>query len=733
MLTFVFNISRDIVLNYRGHISYKNYEKYRLFYNFHPKFIVFFLNIVFFVGTIVLFYFLVISEKGWYHMIPLGVAMLIVGFTLFLYISSQRYNVDLSDFDNYYDIIRTSYVNKELINENLAKIKEKKVIIHQKVTELENECSKIFPAHKSIPNIEKCFEEINTVEQEQTDLLNDFDSKTIKIFNKELRNYLKTKTAVDASLFSAIKTQNVDVDTLISKALVMLKEVFKQYIITTYINNSNKQMKDFQNIINCLHHFKDFDGYYGIIQDSYNSRSLINGNLDKLDDLRNDISDQIIATNNESRKLFPRIDNSYKYLSALEEIKLYISKNEELLNKFDESMLDLSAIILQDYLDNKVANKNNYAFFNYVSNIDLTTLQKNAEESLKASFKETVVDGFKQGFHRNSEELINICECMYNIGAFEPSYGEKLVDYIAVNPNFYQASIEYIYNKNIINYELLKKCNDNGYDWIYIKPINAYLNYNQLSQLMVDILSNDYYKIANKYLVLCDKNDINYIQNALSVANVKNSTSELVEGYISLLQLDGGFNMLSTRYEDIALVLRYYYKNKNNEYNSQIENIISQGEFYENRDLLDQLYNRELLSIQPILTKTFRSLIYYLLYCAKKYDLLQEKKLKELYAEYKKTLNFKGLICMSTLLDALVFINVPDKKALNDVMNNITSNSNMPSYDDYYPLTANMKANYRLYGRDLIQNLMDHHFDLLSTIINFVEKDRLYIDKIRYA
>ena len=237
-------------MNYRNRIAYKNYEKYRTFYDFHPKAYVYVLNIVFFVATLVMYFFLIDSEQAWYHMISLGLAMIIVGFTLYLYVNSQKFNLDLSDFDNFYETIKTSYVNKDMINSNLQKINEKKKLIYQRINELERESSKLFIQHKSIPNVESCLDEINKIEKDQSELLNDFDSKTVKIFNAELHNYLVAKEIKNASAFRTINTQNIDVEDLTSKALASLKFIFKQYVINTYINNSSKQIRDFQALLN---------------------------------------------------------------------------------------------------------------------------------------------------------------------------------------------------------------------------------------------------------------------------------------------------------------------------------------------------------------------------------------------------------------------------------------------------------------------------------------------------
>ena len=80
-----------------------------------------------------------------------------------------------------------------------------------------------------------------------------------------------------------------------------------------------------------------------------------------------------------------------------------------------------------------------------------------------------------------------------------------------------------------------------------------------------------------------------------------------------------------------------------------------------------------------------------------------------------------------------MIINVKDNKALDVILQNLSVNKGVIYYDDYYPLTANKNKNNKMYGRDIIRNLIENHFDVLSGVINHIEKDRLFIDKIRFA
>ena len=66
-------------------------------------------------------------------------------------------------------------------------------------------------------------------------------------------------------------------------------------------------------------------------------------------------------------------------------------------------------------------------------------------------------------------------------------------------------------------------------------------------------------------------------------------------------------------------------------------------------------------------------------------------------------------------------------------MDNLNIDDGIIYYDDFYPLSANKNKNFKIYGKELLRNLLEEHFEVLTSVINHIEKDRLFIDTIRHA
>lgn len=731
MLCFV-NLIREIQLIKRKNISYANYEQYRKFFSFQPKMPLIITNGVYLFLCIVTLFLLLGRDSISCYMLPILFIIIVVGLSLYLYISSTKYNKNLNDFDNYYKSIKTNYVNKDVINSNIAKIANCKNTVYKNIDSLNQECLTLFPEHSKITNAELSIEPLNTIEKEQRNLLNSFEEKTNKLFDKSLYDYLRNYGMTNSNAFIYSDQYTIDVDAVLGQSQAYLKELFKSYIINTYLNRTNT-IRDFERMLVCLNKLSDFEPYNNIITETFKCNEALVTNLDKLNKIKSEIIQEANILLNSYVKVFKNVDTTNITDNLLNDINTYIKKIENLRSQFDVEMINLSLQLFSDYLNKKSANKSNYKLFDYVDSNNYDALKTNTLNRLKHDLKDSIIQNFVKGMHNSPESLIDICELLFSFDSFEPDYGLLLVDYIAKDPIDYKCVIDYMFSKKIISLPILEKCNQNGYEWIYVQSVSPFLSYNQLSQLVVKFIEGNTFKIVNKYLLLCDKTDVEYLKNAISIASVKNNTSILIENYISLLQLDGGFNMPSTRYENIALVLRGYYRNIDSSELDDIEDIIENEEILENKDLLDQLYSKELLNIEPILTKTFKSLLCYSLYCSKNYTLLNENKIKELYTEYKKNLNVNGLLCLCSLLDALMLINVQEKDALKNIMDNLNIDDGIIYYDDFYPLSANKNKNFKIYGKELLRNLLEEHFEVLTSVINHIEKDRLFIDTIRHA
>ena len=116
----------------------------------------------------------------------------------------------------------------------------------------------------------------------------------------------------------------------------------------------------------------------------------------------------------------------------------------------------------------------------------------------------------------------------------------------------------------------------------------------------------------------------------------------------------------------------------------------------------------------------------------KDFKYFSQQKINAIYVEYKRQLNIIGLLCLSSLLDAVTLANVRELSTAQLVKKNIDELTGDSLYEKFYPVTGNKVNNLKLYGKDIIQNLFKNNKQELSTLVNHIENERLVLDKIRY-
>jgi hypothetical protein len=136
--------------------------------------------------------------------------------------------------------------------------------------------------------------------------------------------------------------------------------------------------------------------------------------------------------------------------------------------------------------------------------------------------------------------------------------------------------------------------------------------------------------------------------------------------------------------------------------------------------------------MQPVLDKCFKSLLYYFVYGKDCVTQVVEEKVKMLFVEYKKRLNSRGLLCLSALLDGLMLISIKEKAKAKTVCDGILSHGSLCKEFDYYPMSANSKSNYVLYGKEIVENLYaKDNLPILKNVIMHIESKRLMLDTFR--
>lgn len=476
----------------------------------------------------------------------------------------------------------------------------------------------------------------------------------------------------------------------------------------------------------------EFDTMYESINNSYINKQKLLDIIDSLKLKRDEIRNEVKNINDNCENLILNY-RGIKELSDIDKpLSDIIETQESLANGFDNTMTGIFTRTLLDYLKSGRIVSHTYNIFNPMIGVEIEKVCAEIQEEKKRIFSAFIVSAFEKAQFKNNKALIRLLDILIKNNMYKDNeYTTIVLNYLSTNEKNRDEVVNCLYNNNLIRYQSLLLCEEKEYDFVFDRSLNRFVLEKELIEFVSIIIKKNKYKLANKYLVFCTKSDCEIIKTAIDIAGVSNKTAELFEGYYYLLQLDSGYNDVSTRYESIALTLRSFYS-KDQTSLDKINNIIQQESFLHNRVSLDAMYNKALTDIQPVLDKCFKSLLYYFVYGRDCVNQVVEEKVKWLFIEYKKTLNVRGLLCLAAVLDGLMLINVREREKAKSICDNILTYGNLCKDFDYYPLSANSKSNYVLYGKEIIENLYkDDNIYVLRNVIIHIEKNRLTLDVFR--
>lgn len=476
---------------------------------------------------------------------------------------------------------------------------------------------------------------------------------------------------------------------------------------------------------------KEFDEYYNKIESSYVNKDKIVNNLKIIDNKYQFINGEIQKIYKKISELvlgFTELPNIRECYEPLDKIK---KEQEDILMSFDDKMPGIFTEALIKYLKNGSQSKAQTYIFNPNMDLNIDPIVTTISNKLKNKYITYIQESFINLKHKDANALIELINILVGFDLFEEKYVDVLVEVVNSNPIKNKIIIKYLFDNKHVNFKLISKCVGANKDWIFEYPVARFVSKNELTTLVSEIITKNNVNITNKFLMLVDKGSADAIKNSINVASVDNESSSLISRYVELLELDGGFNRLANRYENIALSLSNYF-NSINEKSDKIETIINDDSFYENKNFLDETYNSSLVKLEPVLMKTFRSMLNFSLYCIKDFKFFSQQKINAIYVEYKRQLNVIGLLCLSSLLDAVTLANVKETTTAQLVKKNIDELTGDVLYEKFYPVTGNKVNNLKLYGKDILQNLFKNYKQELSTLVNHIESERLVLDKIRY-
>lgn len=476
---------------------------------------------------------------------------------------------------------------------------------------------------------------------------------------------------------------------------------------------------------------KEFDDYHNKVESSYANKGKIVNNLKIIDN-------KYQFVNGEIQKLYKKIDelvlgftelpNIRECYEPLDKIK---KEQEDILMSFDDKMPGIFTEVLIMYLKNGGQSSAQTYIFNPNIDLNIDSNLTIISNKLKDKYIHYIKDAFINRKHKDAVSLIEMINILNSYNLFEDKYVDILIDVVNSNPSANKLIIKYLFDKKHVNYKLISKCIEANRDWIFDYPITRLVTKNEFTTLVSEIIIKNSIILTNKLMSLIDRSSIENIKNGINIASTNNESSIVMNRYIELLELDGGFNSVSNRYENIALSLENYYKLTNTK-NDKINKIINEDSFYENKEYLDETYRKVVSKLDHIFTKTFKTMLYFSLYGTKDFKYFSQPKINTIYVEYKRQLNVFGLLCLSSVLDGVILANTNKESVVKLINQNIDSLSGDSIYEKFYPNTGNKVHNTRLYGRDIIQNLFKNYKQELSTLINHIENERLVLDKIRY-
>lgn len=475
----------------------------------------------------------------------------------------------------------------------------------------------------------------------------------------------------------------------------------------------------------------EFDSIYESINSSYVNKQKLLELIAVLKNRRDEISKEVQKLDVEFEKLV----EDYKGIDGIQDadkpLREVIEAQEAIANGFDNTMIGIFTSSLHDYLKTGTLSSHTYNRFNPITGVEVDKICSEIRAEIKRLFFAFTISVFESSRLRDNHALIKITDVLRSNGLYKDDYTQIILAYSADHEQNRGDVVNYLYNNALVNYSVLLICEEKKYDFIFDRSLNKYITEKELIEFVALIISKNNYRLANKYVVFCTKADCDGIKNALSIANASNKTADMFDGYYKLLQLDSGYNNVSTRYESIALTLRDYFA-RNNMSMETLGKVISDETYLENASSLDALYNRALSDIRPVLDKCFDSLLFYFIYGKDCIEQVQEDKVKWLFVEYKKRLNVRGLLCLSALLDGLLLIKIKEKANAKNVCDSILSRGNLCKDFEYYPITQNSNGNYGLYGREIIANLYRReNLPVLKNVIMHVESRRLTLDAFR--
>ena len=469
----------------------------------------------------------------------------------------------------------------------------------------------------------------------------------------------------------------------------------------------------------------NFDGYFQEISKTEKTQTRLLKNIKEIQSEFNISEKELyidfkrlldIVPDDRKDKEFQRfkMECDKEFSQAIEELENY---NSSIISQFNESLSEyLNQGIMADYQipDFTPIDVNTFATYKselqdmYVEYFDafFTTQLSNGNVKKAADFILAFEIANKYGLTLNPNQVFSV------LLSLQSNCDEKVTvaNYMMVNNLIPEAIIlggvlerdwDWAFDVKRI-YSMPRKDLIHGFQLVVEKNAKKcckkMLNYNYQDQILV----------IDKVLALVH-DDTNACVRLLRFNRlIKDSTQE--------------FSDPTTMYENMAIALKYYYKNSDNyENKAEINAICSTEEFYQNKEKISSLYNEASKKLKEIYQPMTDVLLCYFDGELSQNKLLDANLIMNFYLDNMLTLNDETLKVLNLLISAIVLIYDPDKKHIQSAVNSIM----------YSPFINDIQINFdqiQETGKKIIRKICKNYLVVLINIVNRTEKERLSLD-----
>jgi len=475
-----------------------------------------------------------------------------------------------------------------------------------------------------------------------------------------------------------------------------------------------------------------FHRNYEVIHGNFTNKKLLEDEINRLNLICKTLIDEYMSLNKQFSQYvqpFDGIDHLNETLFPLNEvIKIF----HEQVSNFDHGYIPKFDELLNEYL--KFDNRVNFKIDRFIF-VDLVTKNKLmdlVEEKRKECIYLFAYNKLKDRQIVSSDQLVKMLAHLKSLEIqLISEFIIEVLSFATVDPAHQMKILQFLSDNQLMMQDVLcDYVHKLDLSWVYELKFSNWVTPKDGLTFFQSLGAHNAQNCTYKILTSFDNEYISYIKQFDEDEQIKNETQNMLNVFYKIFSLDTQFSSESTKYENMALVLFYYFEDyaPNSKEAREIREIVSKQVFEERSDYIESIYSEIIEKHKALFLRTINTLFIYSSSNSIKLDYINYKKVMRQYTNYKKNLNFKELMILDVLLKALILVNEQDVKKINKV------------YQLMEPMLAVYKGQFTSadltyqkrdkIGKESIRFLTSfENKSALKRVLSSVENGRLILDK----